>query len=264
MSFTKINGAQIYYETRGEGEPLVLVHAGIADSRMWAPQMDDFAARYHVVRYDMRGYGQSKPVEGTFSHTDNLRLLLDTLNIERAVLVGCSLGGKVCIDFALAYPDRVRALVLVGAIPAGYPLDEETLAAYAEVESAADDLSKVNELEALIWVVGRGRDVGDVQPDVYQLAAQMNLLALQFEVQEIGEEQPPLEQNAVERLNELLMPALIIYGEHDRLCIHAVADVMAERLPNARKVLLNNAAHLPNLDQPAAFNRAVLDFLETL
>ncbi len=264
MAFAEINGASIYYETHGQGKPVVLVHAGIADSRMWEPQIDDFAARYQVVRYDMRGYGQSKPTEGRFSHTDDLRVLLNSLKIENAMLVGCSLGGKVCIDFALAYPDRVRALVMVGSVPAGYPMDEDTMATYDEIETVGDDLDKVNELEIRNWVVGRGRGVEDVNPDVYQLALQMNLQALQFEVQEIGEARPPLEVNAVERVSELQMPVLIIYGENDRVYVHTAADFMTERLPDARKVLLHSAAHLPNLDQPTPFNQAALGFLEPL
>src|SRR5215212_377472 len=109
-----VNGARQFYEVVGKGKSLVLVHAGIADGRMWDPQVGPFAERYRVVRYDMRGFGGSPAVAGAYSHHEDLRVLLDALCVEEAVLVGCSMGAKTVLDFALAYPERARALVLVG------------------------------------------------------------------------------------------------------------------------------------------------------
>jgi pimeloyl-ACP methyl ester carboxylesterase len=119
----EVNGATIYYEVVGEGEPLVLVHAGIADSRMWEGQLTAFADRYRVLRYDMRGFGRTAMVEGTFSHHEDLRGLLDFLGLDRAHLVGCSMGGGAVLDFALEYPDRVGNLVLVGSAVGGFRPD---------------------------------------------------------------------------------------------------------------------------------------------
>src|SRR5215216_7930834 len=90
-----VNGTRIYYEAAGEGEPLVLVHAGIADSRMWEGQIAAFAERYRVIRYDLRGFGKTEMVEGPFSHHEDLRGLLDFLGVRRTHLVGCSMGGGV-------------------------------------------------------------------------------------------------------------------------------------------------------------------------
>ena len=109
----EVNGARLYYEAVGEGEPLVLVHAGIADSRMWEGQLTAFADRYRVIRYDMRGFGMTAMVDGPFSHHEDLRGLFDSLNVERVHLVGCSMGGGAALDFALEYPQRVGNLVLV-------------------------------------------------------------------------------------------------------------------------------------------------------
>jgi pimeloyl-ACP methyl ester carboxylesterase len=111
----EVNGARIYYEVAGEGEPLVLVHAGIADSRMWEGQLPAFADRYRVIRHDMRGFGMTAMVEGPFSHHEDLRALLDSLDVERAHLVGCSMGGGAVLDFALEYPQSIGNLVLVGS-----------------------------------------------------------------------------------------------------------------------------------------------------
>lgn len=261
MPFMTINGAELYYESAGTGEPIILVHAGIADSRMWQPQFEVLLQHYHVVRYDMRGFGQSKPVAGAYVHTNDLRELLNALNLDKVTLVGCSMGGGYCFDFTLAYPQRVKKLVLVASRPFGEPMDDETVAGFAAVEAAGDDLDKINELELLNWVVGRGRTIEAVDPQVYQLAAQMNRQALAYEYQEIGDEQDPMYPDAVERMGEVATPTLVIYGEHDRAYVHNAAEAMVATMPNARKVLLPHAAHLPNLDQPEAFNRALLDFL---
>ena len=120
MDEALINGAHIFYETAGVGYPLVLVHAGIADSRMWDSQFNVLAEQYHVIRYDMRGYGKTAMVAGEYAHRDDLHGLLNALNIERAILVACSMGGRTAIDFTLEHPERVRALVLVGADLSGY------------------------------------------------------------------------------------------------------------------------------------------------
>src|SRR3712207_8911911 len=121
--FADVNGARLHYEIVGEGDPLVLVHAGIADGRMWEGQLGAFAHRNRVIRYDMRGFGRSAMVEGPYAHHEDLRALLDYLGIERALLVGCSMGGKTIIDFALQHPGRAGALVLAGSSVSGFEAD---------------------------------------------------------------------------------------------------------------------------------------------
>jgi 3-oxoadipate enol-lactonase len=154
--FSEVNVARLYFEITGVGEPLTLVHAGIADRRMWESQVAALASRYRVIRYDMRGFGRSAMVEGPYAHHEDLRALLDSLGIERAFLVGCSMGGATIIDFALQNPGRCHALVLIGSAVSGflaesYPPDQwEELVAADE----AGDLGRVSELEVRIWVDG--------------------------------------------------------------------------------------------------------------
>lgn len=118
--FAAINGANLYYEVAGSGHPLVLVHAGIADNRMWDDQFSAFANQYRVIRFDQRGYGQSPPMEGEFARHNDLYELLKFLKVERAYLIGCSMGGRVCLDFALEHPDIAAALIMVGSGPSGF------------------------------------------------------------------------------------------------------------------------------------------------
>src|SRR5262245_1060849 len=121
--FASANGAQLYYETAGSGHPLVMVHAGIADCRMWDDQFQFFAGKYRVVRFDMRGYGKSAPIAGDFYLHRDLNGLLDFLEIKRAYLMGCSKGGRAIVDFALEYPQKAAALITVGSEPSGFKFD---------------------------------------------------------------------------------------------------------------------------------------------
>jgi len=208
MSFAFINGARLYYEDSGTGTPLIFVHAGIADSRMWDTQMSAFRDAYRVIRMDLRGYGQTSPTEGVYSHREDVLALMDTLSIDRAILVGCSMSGGMAIDLTLDQPQRVLALVVVGAVASGFntdvdlppsPYDDEMNAA-----EEAGDLQRLNELEMLYWVAGQGRTREDVDPLVWALASDMNLIALKNEGH--GEEKPRLQPPAMERLNTLKLP----------------------------------------------------------
>src|SRR3989304_1406543 len=118
--FVDVEGARLYYETAGTGRYLVLIHAGVADSRMWDDQFLVFADRFHVVRYDTRGFGRSKTEDGPFSNRQDLRELLRHLGIGRSSLCGASRAGQIAIDFTLEYPEMVEALVPVAAGISGY------------------------------------------------------------------------------------------------------------------------------------------------
>ncbi len=112
--FVSNGHARLYYEVAGEGPAFVMIHAGIADSRQWNNEFTHFANNYRVLRYDMRGYGRSEPAEGEFSHMGDLMALLDHLQIrEPLVMMGCSMGGGLAMDFALTHPLRVKALIMV-------------------------------------------------------------------------------------------------------------------------------------------------------
>jgi 2-hydroxy-6-oxonona-2,4-dienedioate hydrolase len=258
-----VNGARLHYEVVGEGEPLVLVHAGIADSRMWDAQIEAFAHRYRVFRYDMRGFGKTAMVKGPYSHHEDLRSLLDYLGVRQAHLVGCSMGGATVLDFALRFPERVAALVLVGSAVSGFEVDVERPKQWDELVAAdeAGDLERVSELEVQIWVDGPGRQPEDVPAAVRDLVREMNLIALRSEASELGEELPP-EPPAVDRLVEIGAPSLVIVGDSDQPRITAAADLLERELPNVRKVVMPGVAHLPNMERPVEFNRIVLDHLQ--
>jgi pimeloyl-ACP methyl ester carboxylesterase len=265
--YADINHAQIYYEMAGEGIPFVMIHAGVADNRQWNNEFVYFAENYQVVRYDMRGYGKSEPVDGEYSHMGDLVSLLDTVELhEPLIIMGCSMGGGLAMDFALANPARVKALIMVAAGPSGLELDVETPAKFADAERAfeAGDLDLVAEIETQIWFDGRDRTAEQVNQTMRKLLSEMDRIALSHEVKQLGKRLPNTPTPAFDRLQDLNMPVLIIVGAHDTPYILAAADYMGEKIQSGRMIRIEDAAHLPNMDHPGEFQEAVSNFLESL
>jgi pimeloyl-ACP methyl ester carboxylesterase len=259
-----IHGAELHYQMAGEGRPLVLIHAGVADSRQWDQDFPVFAEHYRVLRYDLRGYGRSEPVAGEFSHLADLTALLRHLELEPPyVMLGCSMGGGLAMDYALANPGQVDALVMVDSGPSGLELDVPQPDAFGQAEQAykAGDLDLVAELETQIWFDGMNRSPDQVNPHMRDLLVEMNRLALDHDAKGLGKRQPDTAQPAFERLAELDLPVLILVGDQDIPYMLAAAEYMQERLPVAQTVIVRDAAHLPNMDHPVEFQRWVLQFL---
>jgi len=261
---TETAQAELHYEVAGEGPPVVLIHEGIADSRMWEPQWTSFPPTHRTVRYDMRGFGETPITPGSFSNARDLVGLLERLALGPAALVGVSLGGRVALEVAVARPELVSALVLVGAGLPGHDWTEETQAGWAEEQAALErgDVEAAVELNLRMWVDGPGRSPSDVDAGVREQVAVMQRRAfeLQLPVGDAAEEEP-LVPDLAERLTEIRAPTLIVVGEEDRPDIHTIADRLAAALPHARRASIPATAHIPSLERPDEFDRLVLEFL---
>jgi pimeloyl-ACP methyl ester carboxylesterase len=231
---------------------------------MWDEQFADFACHYRVVRYDRRGFGRTKMTEGPFSHQQDLHDLLCFFGLEGAYLLGCSQGGKTILDLALEYPSMAKALVLVTSAVGGFAFTGEPARQQAELEEAdrRGDIARVNELELQIWVDGPHRTPSEVDGRLRERVRKMNLIALETPSEQ-GSEQP-LEPPAVDRLQEISAPTLIVSGDLDTPKTLAAADLLAGKIPSARRVVIHGTAHLPNMERPEEFNRQVLGFLKSL
>ncbi len=262
--FIEANNTKFYYEMDGSGFPLVFVHAGIADNRMWNEQFHVFAEKYQTIRYDRRGFGQTKMVAGDFSLHNDLYEVLKALDIKQAIFVACSQGGKTATNFTLEHPKMTKALVLVGSALGGFEFDGESPTQEAEIEKAeeAGDLTRVNELEIQIWVDGQGRTPDQVNPKVRELVKDMNWIALQTP-QDLGHE-IPLEPAAANRLAEIKVPTLVVIGDRDTNWAQAASDFLAKNIPNAKKIMMNGVAHLPNMEKPEEFNNHLFEFLNNI
>jgi pimeloyl-ACP methyl ester carboxylesterase len=256
-----INGALIHYRREGAGFPVLMLHAGVADSRMWQPQVDEFARHFDVVRPDVRGFGDSELPPMPWKPRDDLLALIDEVRLKPAHLVGCSMGGSLAIDFAIDHPERVSKLVLVGAGVSGQQQDPRHEGLYAEVMAADErnDMDAVNEAEMYLWLDGPYRPRGYVSQPLRALFLDMNGRNLGNDRSKAPMQS--LEPPAIERLGEITAPTLVIVGDADLEPIRETAELLASKIAGARKAVIHDAAHLPNLEHPEEFNRIVLDFL---
>jgi pimeloyl-ACP methyl ester carboxylesterase len=256
--------SDLYVEQAGQGSPVVLVHEGIADSRMWEPQWAAYAERYRVVRFDMRGFGQSPPAVGTFSLAGDLVELLEGLELGPATLIGVSLGGAIAMEAAIARPDVVSRLVLVAPGLQGFEMSDETKAGWAEEEAALErgDVDEAVEVNLRMWVDGPSRSPDDVDPDVRSKVGEMQRRAIEIwlEAGEEGEHRP-LVEGWGDRLGEISVPTLAIVGELDRPEMLEIAKRLETEIPNARRETIAGTAHVPSMERPDEFDRLVLEFL---
>lgn len=240
-----------------------MLHAGIADRRMWRETLAHLATGHLASAYDRRGFGETVSPDEPFRHIDDLNAMLDHLGCARASLIGCSQGGRIAIDYALARPERVAALVLVApavtgaAAPEHYP--PEIGALLAELDDAEDkqDLERVNAIEAHLWLDGPLSAEGRVGGEIRGLVLDMNARTLQHAPLTQEQACPP----AIDRLHEIDIPTCVIWGDLDFPHLQARCQQIAQTIRGARSFLMAGCAHLPNMEQPARFNQAVSAFL---
>jgi pimeloyl-ACP methyl ester carboxylesterase len=268
--FAEVNGARLYYEVAGEGRPLALLHFGLGDTRFWDDQFDVFARRYRVIRFDARGFGRSPATSTPFSRHEDLYGLLRFLGVVRAALVGVSMGGGTAIEFTLAHPEMVGALIPVGAGLGGFDMEptpvELALFEQAEAAAKAGDIATANELEVHIWVDGPNRTPDQVDPAVRERVREMNRLTFNGRDDDEDEDgtERRLDPPAAGRLSEILAPTLVIIGDQDVSVIQSIADHLAAQIPGAHKAVMHDTAHAPNMEKPDEFNRLVLEFLDSV
>jgi pimeloyl-ACP methyl ester carboxylesterase len=268
--FVDVGGAVLAAEfsagAQCQGKPLVLLHAGVADSRMWDAQSRAFGAAHPLLRYDRRGFGQSRTLEPlAHSHLGDLWAVMDAVGLQQAVLIGCSQGGRIALDAALAKPRRVQGLALVAPAVSGAPQTVLAGAAHAlddaiEAASDAGDLDTVNELEAQLWLDGPGSESGRVGGAARALFLSMNGIALRASDPGPAVEAP----SAWERLQRVRPPSTVIWGDLDLPHVQARCEHLVQHIPQARPVRMSGVAHLPSLEAPERFNAELLAALEAL
>jgi pimeloyl-ACP methyl ester carboxylesterase len=253
-----VGRAQLTAVRRGPAGPpsLVFLHAGIADHRSWGGVLDRLSPDTDVLAYDRRGFGTTTYAAETHDQVADLLAVLDAAGLDRAVLVGNSMGGRIALDATLAHPDRVAALVLVGAAISGAPevgdadVEPEEAAIWHTLEAAeaAGALDALNLGEIRLWLDGPLAPEGRVGGEARQLALDMNRIALHAESPGY-EPEPP---DAWTRLAEVGCPTLVVVGDLDLAHFQVRSRHLAEHIPGARLEVMTGVAHLPALEQPAA------------
>lgn len=240
----------------------MFIHAGVADSRMWNRQFEEIDG-HRLIRFDMRGYGQTDVGSESFSSAEDALAVLDSLGVESAVLVGCSIGAKAALEVCRMAPERVRGLVLVGADSPGFdPNIDYRSPEWPSVLEAydADDFKRVAELEGEIWLAGIDRTLSDMDPVLVELFVDMNLIGIANE--SVREDLEVF--GSLGSLPTITAPALVMVGDRDMPQKLAEAEHLASQLTDGEFTLIENSAHLPSMDQPEVFNTALKAFLSRL
>jgi 3-oxoadipate enol-lactonase len=247
MPKAQVNGIGLYYEVHGDGPVIVFAHGAGGNHLSWWQQMPVFAHQYRCISIDHRGFGQSPDLPngpGSQAFVEDLKQLLDQLNIERVSLVAQSMGGRTCLGFALAYPDRVQALVM--ADTTGGFADSRMTQLRAEGEAA---LAEPNP-----------------PPRTYARHFPTEQPAQAFLYEQIRALNPPRQEASVsgptaEQVRALRTPTLLIVGEHDVIALPAIMKMFQGYMPHARLVEVAGAGHSVYFEKAEAFNRAVSEFL---
>lgn len=260
--YVEFGKCKLYYEEQGKGTPLILIHGGLLDRRMWDNQFDEFARHFRVIRYDARTHGLSESQPDTFSHHEDLNLLMNKLGIPKAVIMGLSMGGYIAIDFAIAHPEKVIALIPVSAGLTGYDFKDKEI-----IENQANAM-KANSIEEAVeyiqrsWTDGPRRTPQQIDAAVRNKAKLMyteNLKNLKPGIREVRLNPP-----AIGRLTEIKSPTLTIVGDLDMPDIIEITDMVVKNVTGAKKITIKGTAHLVNMEKPKEFNEVVINFISGL
>jgi pimeloyl-ACP methyl ester carboxylesterase len=256
--FVDVDGGRLYYQEAGQGPTVVFLHDGLLHSGTWDEQIAPWSSHHRVVRYDRRSYGRSPAAWAPYSDLDDLLTLLDALAVDRTTIIGASSGGRLAVDFTLAHPERVEALVLVGAVVGGMEYSTHFTARSLRNDGPLHTGDGVQEaierriddpyLTAASSVAARAhiRDILEANP---------------HHLTDSGSYQQQPNFKTLDRLGEVQVPTLIVVGEADIPDVHAHAGAFETGIEGAKRVVLPDAGHLVHLETPAAFNELVSEFL---
>lgn len=265
-----LNGGSIYYESRGKGIPVVLIHAGYLDSRMWDSQFDLLSGICQAIRYDVRGFGKSSDSKGTYSDASDLKSVLDALGVDSAILVGVSNGGRIALDFAVEYASMAKALVLMNFGVAGYepagPEEEKLWEEFEEIEK-----KYVSTIEQ-----GKYRDAAIIDVDLWTPLVKGETHRRLVEIAEdnvrkqalysdsfnSGKLQVSPRPPAFKRLSELKMPVLMILGDMDHRGQITVVRRVHAMIPGSELITIHGADHIASLSKMKEFNKELIRFIK--
>ncbi|MEO3945289.1 alpha/beta hydrolase [Gorillibacterium sp. CAU 1737] len=259
--YVEVSQGRIFYRSTGQGEPIVLIHGNFNDHHIWDEQVDPLSSLAQVICYDLRGYGLSSTPTTAFSHVKDLKALLDHLQVEAVTLIGSSLGGSVAVDFALAYPDRIRRLVLVSPSLSGsrYPTKMiwHGIANALRLRFRGPDKAIEAFIHSPFWQY--------FFPSVHKEEARRKVLAnvrnprnfYRFPLSISGAEKKP----ALPRLHELDSPTLILISDQDHPYNQKTADTLHRQIHGSALAVFPGCGHLPFVEEPEEFQKQVLGFL---
>lgn len=261
--FSPVNNGRLYYETAGKGKSIVLIHGNGGDCSMWDDQFEKFANNFNVISYDMRSFGNSSlPIEGKgYSHHNDLRELLVYLGVSEAHILGLSMGCRVAIDFILTYPKMSTSLIAAGPWVGGY--DSPSVEELALVFEALPSIVKEKGVDAAKehWF-----NAPYLKPTMSIPKVAKKLWQSTYSFWHFLNEDPRQDLNppAVDQINKITLPTLIISSEYDLKACREIANLLEKGIPNSKKVIISDSGHMMNMEKPDIFNDIVLSFLKKI
>jgi 3-oxoadipate enol-lactonase len=269
QDFALINGARLYYEIAGSGEPVLLLHTGNGSTEIWSGQFERFAEHHRAIRFDLRGFGRSDYPAGPFLWPADARDLLRYLDVSRAHVVAPSLGGRIGIELSLMDPDMVASLVLAAPVLREQSWREELMTVRMREwdRFVAGDFDGATEAMMEAWVAGPYRTLDEVDPAVVALIRRAQAVSYATRhPRETGDDQAGPEQEldrpAADRLAEVAAPTLVLVGDHDQPDCVRVAHQLAAEIPGAELDVVPGVAHMVTLERPELFIERALGWID--
>ena len=261
--FVDLPGVRLAYDRAGHGTPVVFLHGGLLDRRMWDDQFSFFAGHYQAIRYDLRSAGQSETEPSTepYTHHDDLYHYLQALQLQQVSLVGLS-NYAIALEFAIAYPEMAQKLVLVSPGLRGYEFRDPWVSArFAAMVQALgrQDLAGAVEVFLIMWLDGPYRTPAQVDPVVRERVREM--VAQAFSSSRLAPNAVGLEPPAIGRLAEARLPTLIVLGDQDAPDIHAIGELIHNHVTGSKLAMIPGAGHTLVMEKPTEFNTLVDQFL---
>ncbi|MFF2482407.1 alpha/beta fold hydrolase [Paenibacillus sp. NPDC058071] len=261
QDYIDVSGGRIFYTVSGSGDPLILIHGNFNDHQIWNEQVDSLAAQYKVIRYDLRGYGLSSTPTAPFSNVDDLKALVDSLKLQNVTLVGSSLGGSVAVNFTLAYPGLVNALILVSPSINGrsYPMKMMWEGIRNFINTRLKGREKA--IEAFIanpfwqyFFPSAGKDEARNKV-LHNVRNSSNFCRFSPNLSTV------IKPYAFNRLQEINIPILTIISDQDHPFNITTAESLHAKMNRSFKTMMQGCGHLPFIEEPQLFNQHILDFL---
>jgi 3-oxoadipate enol-lactonase len=258
--FAPVFDTQLYYEISGSGPNIVFLHGNPLDLHMWDKNADVFTEQYSVLRFDFRGFGRSgNPGPEGYSHAEDLKAMLDYLDIKESIIAGLSMGGGAAVNFTILYPEMTRALIAIDSSLGGFKYSREFMDSLSSLPETAREKGVQTARKEMLKLPIFQPAMKHEQISKEITAMLNNYSGWHWLNRDTGK---PLNPPAIERLGEINCPALIIVGEYDTRDFHGIADTFAEKIPNAKKVVIERTGHLVNMESPEEFNKIVFNFLK--
>lgn len=261
QDYLDVNDGQLFYTVTGEGDPLLMIHGNFNDHQIWNDQVDSLSSCYKLIRYDLRGYGLSSTPLSSFSPVEDLKALVDSLELHRLTLVGSSSGGGIAADFALSYPHLVRKLILVSPSINGNPLPRsmmwQGMRNFLNVRLKGREKAIEGFIRNPFWQY--------YFPDSEREEARSQVIRNVRNPRNFCRFSPKLSTavtpDAFNRLHEIAIPTLLIVSDRDHFANRTTADTLLRKIERSSKIVMPGCGHLPFVEEPHGFNQYVLDFL---